>query len=344
MSNTKLVIKSPNFNHIFDRETGFSATWGKTLDDDPDYSPFGPLLLDIEISTICSKGCKACYKSNTSNGKNMNLDTFKLLASKLPKTVGQIAFGIGDIDGNPDLWNILAYCREINIVPNITINGARMKPEYYDNLVKYCGAVAVSHYSDDECFNAVKELTDRGLKQVNIHQILSQNTLEECFSLLEKYKTDERLGKLRAIVFLTLKPKGNRNVLEMVYNYNDYKKLIDKALDENIPVGFDSCGGPLFSQAIKGRSNYNSLMNLVEPCESMLFSLYFSVDGIAYPCSFAEGNYKGVNIRDVNDFLKDLWFAKEFVDFRNKSIASKDCNGCRNCVEFDLRLGGSLCK
>ena len=130
-------IRSKYYNHNFDTETGLSIRWGKTManEDDPILSPIGPEIADIEISTVCNgigktmdarKPCPWCYKSNTGCGSNMSFDTFKSIFHKLPKNLTQIAFGIGDIDGNPDLWRIMEYCRSNSynsVVPNITVNG-----------------------------------------------------------------------------------------------------------------------------------------------------------------------------------------------------------------------------
>ena len=94
-----------------------------------------------------------CYKSNTSQGKNMSLETFKKIFHKIPLNLTQIAFGIGDIDANPDLWKIMEYCRNNNynqVVPNITINGKRLTDEHIGMLAELCGAVAVSRYNPDE--------------------------------------------------------------------------------------------------------------------------------------------------------------------------------------------------
>jgi len=174
------TVTNPGYNYVFDYRTGYFARWGNTYAEDPQYSPVGPEILDIELSTICSNGCSFCYKDNNFHGKNMSLNTFKILFSKFPKNLTQIAFGIGDIDANPDLWKIMEHCREHKIVPNITINGAKMTSELYDNLVKYCGAVAASAYGLDTCYDAVQELTKRGLRQVNIHCLLSEETLAKC--------------------------------------------------------------------------------------------------------------------------------------------------------------------
>jgi len=103
LENSKLkILQSENYNYQFDKKNGMFMRWGKCIKDDPDFSPFGPEIADIEISTICSgvKGvgvCKFCYKSNTPKGSYMSLDTFKRLFAKFPPTLTQIAAGIGDL-------------------------------------------------------------------------------------------------------------------------------------------------------------------------------------------------------------------------------------------------------
>jgi hypothetical protein len=59
------VVASENYNYIFNRENGFFARWGKTKEDDPEFSPFGPEILDIEISEVCNMGCTFCFPSGT---------------------------------------------------------------------------------------------------------------------------------------------------------------------------------------------------------------------------------------------------------------------------------------
>jgi hypothetical protein len=67
------VVKSPGYNYLFNVKNGFFARWGKTIEDDPDFSPLGPEILDFEISTICNGGCSFCSPSgilvNTPDGK-----------------------------------------------------------------------------------------------------------------------------------------------------------------------------------------------------------------------------------------------------------------------------------
>jgi MoaA/NifB/PqqE/SkfB family radical SAM enzyme len=320
---------SPGYNYIFDEKTGFFARWGNTVSEDPDMSPIGPEIADVSVSSICHQSCKFCYQSNLPNGKNMSLETFKIVVDKMPSVL-QIALATGDVDANPDIWNMMEYARSKGIVPNITINGYRLTDEIVSNLVKYTGAVAVSLYSEDVCFNAVKRLTDAGQKQVNIHQLLSAETTTSCFSVLEKYKTDDRLKKLNAIVFLSLKQKGRGENYHTV-SKEDYQKLVDYAMENNIPIGFDSCGSLRFLNAISSREDYSEIIKLVEPCEASCFSSFVNVDGMYFPCSFLDGVFEGISVVDCKDFLQDVWFNPRVVEWRDKLIV-----GCRNCPVYKI--------
>lgn len=64
------VLQSEDCNYVFNKVNGTMMTWGKTMDDDPEYSKVGPFIADIEVTTIChginGVVCPFCYKSNTS--------------------------------------------------------------------------------------------------------------------------------------------------------------------------------------------------------------------------------------------------------------------------------------
>ena len=284
------IVKTPTYNYLFNAKTGFFARWGKNKSDDPIYSPIGPEILDYEVSEICHGGggglCDFCYKKNSSKGSNTTFESFKHIVDRMP-TVTQIAFGLGDIDGNPDLFKMFEYCREKNIVPNVTINGARMTPYYYDKLVEYCGAVAVSRYNDDECFDAVKELTDRGLRQVNIHQLVSKETYQDCLNVSNSILTDKRLEKLNAVVFLALKQKGRGESFHIL-EQDKFNNIVKFCTENNISYGADSCSAHKVLQAYEGTEEYEKVKTYVEPCESGLFSAYINVHGEFFPCSFSE--------------------------------------------------------
>ncbi len=336
-SNRNKILSSDNYNFIFDKVNGFFARWGKTNTEDPDYSPFGPEIADIEISTICNgvKGigpCKFCYKKNTGHGKYMNFETFKKLFHTLPKTVTQIAFGIGDIEANPDMWKIFDYSRENGVIPNVTINGEGITNDIADKLVSKCGAVAVSVYDKEKSYNAIKMLSDRGLKQVNIHFMICEETYEKAFEIMNDKMNDVRLKGLNAIVLLSLKPKGRASVGNNFTRLSQEKfnTLVEYALNNHIGIGFDSCGASKFIKAIVNRKDYEQLLVSVEPCESGLFSSYFNVEGKFFPCSFAEGNDEWKDGIDVIS-EPDWWNNSRVVKWRNDLLANK-----RLCPMYEI--------
>lgn len=333
-------VRSEEYNYNFDKTNGMFVRWGKTVDDDPTHSPYGNEILDIEVSTICNglgTSCAWCYKGNTGVGKNMSLETFKCIIDKIPKNVGQAALGIGDIDSNKDLWDMMKYSRSKGIIPNITINGYNLKDEYVENLVSLCGAVSVSKYTPkDYCYNAVKKLTDAGLKQCNIHQLISKQTLKSCYEVIDDFHSDERLSKLNAIVFMFLKPKGSRNRLDIV-SFDEYSKLIKYAVDKNVPFGGCSCQCSAMFKVLENLNMRDVAVSCCESCESLIFSHYINVDGVAYPCSFAEGEegIVGLDVLNCNDYMNDIWNSPSSVDWRNRLIDTTDSNGCRKCLIFN---------
>lgn len=333
-------IESPDYNYSFDKTNGMFARWGKTINDDPDYSPVGPEILDIEVTTKCKgpggKLCSFCYKANTPNGTNMSLEDFKTILHKMPKTLTQCAFGAdAQAESNPDLFSMMDYCRtnEYNqIVPNITV--ADISNNTADRLVDVCGAVAVSRYADkDICYNSVSRLTSRGLKQTNIHIMISEETYEQALETIHDRIHDERLKDLNAIVFLSLKQKG-RGKGHTPLSQEKFNTLVEKAFELGVGIGFDSCSAPKFLESIKDREDAKKLEVMVEPCESSAFSAYINSEGDFYPCSFSEdeGDWaNGISVVKCDDFMKDIWNAPRVTEFRDNLLKCK-----RNCPLFKV--------
>jgi len=337
-------LSSRDYNYHFNLKTGAFYRWGRTKEDDPKSGMLE--IFDLEVSEICNgipapgatvaTPCSHCYKSNTKAGKNMSFETFKLIFDKLPQSLTQIAFGIGDLDSNPDLIKMFEYCRhnEHNpgVVPNLTINGWGLTDEWVKTLKHHLGGVAVSRYENkDVCYDAVQKLSDAGMAQVNIHQVVANENLDQCYQLIDDAATDPRLKGLKAIVFLTLKPKGKRNTWTTIKDVKVYRALVEYAFEKGIGVGFDSCSAPTFLAAMKGHPKFEVLSQLSESCESDRFSGYANVDGIWSHCSFTEGlpNWGTVDLKTITDFNKEVWVSPEVKKFR----------GCLTCQKNDHIAG-----
>lgn len=332
----------PRYNFTFRKEDGFFVRWGETKEDDGDLNIGLPEIADIEIAEICEGvpgvgPCKFCYKSNTGNkGENMSLDTFKKVFEKLPKTIGQIAFGCGTLRRHPEMWDIFQYTKDNGVIPNLTINGDLDEHEF-DKIAEMCGACAVSIYDKDLSYDAVKKLTDRGMKQVNIHYMISEETYDGALELLNDRLTDPRLENLNAIVLLSLKQKGRAKKNFTQLSQEKFNNLFQFALENNVGCGFDSCSAQKAFAYVKENEQYKSLENMIEPCESSIYSVYINVRGELYPCSFSEGEGEwkdGLSVIECDNFLEDIWYSDKMRKFHNSVSNCRTCN--KSCPIYKI--------
>lgn len=329
------IFRSDNYNFNFSLRDGTFARWGKTQEDDPEWAPYGPEIMDIEISEGfgCPVSCPFCYKGNGKGDKavNMSLETFKKIFATFPKSLTQIAFGITSVGSHPELFDIFQHCRDNRVIPNVTINGMDpLTDEQINKLVKVCGAIAVSVVPPnmDTGINLINRLTTAGMKQVNIHYMISKQSIKNAYEMCRAIKSDQRLAGLNAIVFLGLKPKERGQAYDILPT-EDFVELVNFCLEHEIPFGFDSCSAPRFDKAV-GLSKLDDAMKKQllmrsERCESGLFSAYIDASGKYWHCSFGENRQDayGIDVTQVKDFVKEVWLSEPMVEWRLKLFALK---------------------
>lgn len=339
-STAKKIVRSPDYNYIFNKNNGFFVRWGKTKDEDPQVAP-APEILDIEVTEICNGPggipCPFCYKSNGPHKKaNMSFETFKRVLDKFPNTLTQIAIGAdAQCKTNPDIFKMMEYTRSKGIIPNITV--ADIDLATAKELKKYCGAVAVSRYENKSyCYDSIENLALAGMKYINIHMMLSHETLGMVHETMADYHMFSVLeDNLTAIVLLSLKKKGRGRSFNVVPQY-EFDFIVNNAFSNKVPLGFDSCSANKFMNSIKiwHPDKIDKFELFVEPCESGCFSSYVNVHGDFYPCSFVEGvgNWTtGINVENCDDFITDVWNHPRTQKFRDKLIYNN-----RNCPVFEV--------
>lgn len=248
----------------------------------------------------------------------------------------QIAYG-ADSHGiaNPEVFEMMSYARSVGVIPNITV--ANLSDDSADKFSKLCGAMSVSCYSDrNVCYDTIKKLTDRGMKQVNIHFVVHKYSKNIAIDVMKDMMTDERLKDMNAIVFLSLKKKGNGEQMQIL-SQEGFNEIINFAFENKIKFGMDSCSGAKFINSIHSREDFKKIMESVEPCESTKISSYINVAGKFYSCSFCENTEsfkEGVNVLDTN-FVKDVWENERTVTWRN-NLLEKNAKGDFSCPVFEV--------
>jgi hypothetical protein len=337
------LCRSLGYNYIFDKRNGKFARWGESLRDDPSFAPFGPELLDLEISVDgCPDAatCPFCYKDNA-GGKptNMTFGMFRAILDKFPRVLTQVAFGITGVQTNPDFLDMMRYCRSQGIIPNFTLTGTDLTGPLAREISKVVGAVAVSIHEHDplQGYDTVRCFHNYGVEQVNVHLVASKETLGFVRSVIEDIWTNGY--PVNAVVLLGMKPKGRARGKYTSLTVEELGSVVNTALDLGVGVGFDSCTAPKFEALVETwditEEEKSRYLRLSESCESSLFSAYVNVHGEYWHCSFAEDepSIKSVNLFDVRDFYKDLWYSPQVISFRNR-VLNTAVDGTRSCIVF----------
>ena len=366
---SKIVrAKDNSFHMAFRKADGLTLKWGKTTDEDPTHCPWGNEIADIEITTSCRgirdkdgnrSPCAFCYKANTPNGKYMSFETFKVIFDLMnqPKTMTQIAFGVdAECKTNPDVWRIMDYCIENGVVPNVTV--ADIDEETAENIVRRCGACAVSCYQRDKnrCYDSIELLVRKAREykgiehdfKVNMHLLVSHETEQFVFEVLNDRLTDQRLKDMGAVVLLSLKRKG-RGVAFRKMDDEVYKKVIFFLQDNHISYGSDSCGANRLMASLKeyykdkenGEEQYKKVIGCVEECESTKFSIFVNVKGEVFPCSFMEkeqGWETGIDLTDgkYKNYTTQVWNHPRLLEWRLMSMNCVDCQGKCKCPHYKI--------
>lgn len=330
------------FLYGFNPATGFYVRSG-ILDEnnrdtgiDPFMASF-PHLIDIGImghcihgkSGLCVKAGIGCYQSGLKiEMPNMSVQDFRLIIEQCKGRSNQFALGgRGDPEQHEQFETILQLCRDNEIVPNFTTSGYGMTPELARICKRYCGAVAVSWYRSEYTIKAIQLLLEADVK-TNIHYVLSNNSIDEAISRLERHDLPQGIN---AILFLLHKPAG-MGKSEQVLHYDDprvirFFELIDH---DSYPfkIGMDSCTVP---GTIK--NCHNQIMEAIDTCEGGRFSAYIGADMDMLPCSFDQSKRYAVSLRD--NTIEEAWNSSIFDRFREPLR-----NSCPNCIERKNCMGG----
>lgn len=311
------VFKAETYSTLFDTETGFEVIQGTGGHPDPFRLDF-PCMIDCGIMGHCDNKCPFCYQGDKQE-PNMDLNSFKRIIDEGKPFVNQIALGgRGDPNKHEHFKEIVEYSVKNAVVPNYTTSGKGLTKDQVE-ISKLCGAVAVSDYSYDHTYSALKTLMDAGIK-TNIHFLFSSLSIIRTLRILEGediWRGRVDIDRLNAVIFLLFKPQGRASNLK-------YWEVEDKMISYFIQrarkglckfkVGMDSC--------LVNRINRVSRLTeeekiFLDSCESGRMSVYITPDMKLVPCSFAESDIHGIPLKKRN--IKTCWeLGRSFYNVREK--------------------------
>lgn len=327
-------FKNDRYHLLFNTQTGYEVLYGRDQNPDPFFLDL-PSMCDIGIMGHCHNKCGICYQGNEKQ-PHMRLRDFKRIIDEVKHHTNQVALGgRGDPNLHPKFKEIIEYCRENNVVPNYTTSGKSLTDEHIE-ISKLCGAVAVSSYGKSFTFQAIQRFIEAGIK-TNIHFVLTKGSFFDAISLLYGYNpwpvyksrynyktTKVDLEKINAVVFLLFKPHGrgaNKEFLcPSLYQMKIFSELITSAKC-SFKVGMDSC---LVNHVIKHVEIPEHQMIALDTCESSRMSTYITPDMKLVPCSFADHEKMGVDLKQRS--IEDAWNnSKPFRKFRRILKQNPNC-------------------
>ena len=334
-------FENEDYEVYFNTKTGVEVLKGKDGND-----PFKtelPLLFDVGIMGSCLNKCYFCYQGRTTE-PHMTLENFKLLIDQVKHHTNQVALGgRGDPNLHPQFKEIVEYAIDNGVVPNYTTSGNGLTDEHIE-ISKMCGAVAVSDYSQDFTYDAIKRLMDAGIK-TNIHMIFSKPNYHTTMKILYGYnpwlsnsvevvvkKGTNRpkvskidLTRLNAVIFLLFKPQGEgKDKLNLIPSPMQIEAFSNKVFDPDckFKVGMDSC----LTNHVMNYANPNKIQKMaVDTCEASRMSVYVSPSMQLIPCSFADHPEWGIQINGKKD-IHYLWNrSMKFNSFRSRLKKNPSC-------------------
>ncbi len=295
-----------------------------------------PETVHLSITGRCNLNCPFCYgKSKTDDLSTTEI--FNLIDELSSMGVFQLAIGGGEPFLRADIFKIVDYCQQKNIVANITSNGILITDDVAQKIRNKVGQVNIS-YNEAVAAKRFKSAL-RILLKHNITTGVNLLVTKDILFDLAKIIKELLKYKIAKIVILRPKPCSNKKW----YKENKLKK---KELLE-LKIILDK-----YSKRINVDCSLTCLMHNIPEQELRKNAVYGCVAGMrfctiknngdVFPCSFFNTqNFLAGNIRISN--FKTIWHGSEiFEKFRKmnnkigghcKSCGIRNyCKGCRRIV------------
>ena len=158
--------KNGNYTVHIDLDTGTKIR----VNDLDNLTPSFPESMDIKITDYCDMECKMCHENSGRGGRHGDIMSAKFIDSLHPYT--ELAIGGGNPLSHPDLEEFLRKCKELKLVPSMTVHQAHFMKNldtlrrFRDEKLIYGLGVSLSLVNDD-LIDAIKEFPNAVIHVIN---------------------------------------------------------------------------------------------------------------------------------------------------------------------------------
>ncbi len=273
--------------------------------------PGGPLSLAIESTAKCNLFCPMCPRENIYfPPKDMELDLFRKIIDEGKDFLEfAVPYGVGEPLLNPEIFEMIAYCRTSGVPSGISTNATTLTEEASRRLIQsgldyiifaFDGATAATFekYRKGADFEKVRE---------NIHTFLrvKRELKSRIFCILQMVRLKDNRNEIPDLIRMW-----------RIEGMDEIRIKKDEVHNEGSAIPGDQAERP----------------GLRHPCYLLWRGpMYIHYDGTVFPCCYIYPQEPIGNMRRSS--LSEIWNSERMVKLRQAHIRGDlaEYKACQNC-------------
>ena len=294
-----------------------------------------PMDAHFALTTRCNLFCRGCYSTTAADEPHdIDFEKAKRIIDNLARMqVFSVSFGGGEPTLYPHLFELAAYARSKNVLPNITTNGVNMTAGLAERM-RVFGSVHISLHAIKDCAQVEKAaelLKAAGVRQTGLNLLLTNDTVPRLESIFKWAKT---LGFQRVLCLRYKTTEKNKSITGMSVE-QDYRSVFTDIMRYGKKYRLKVMSDCSAVQEYAGcREISKKLLFFLDTngCQGGNAYIAITVEGLVKPCSFWGEAFFDAETMTQADWLYD----QKIVAFRNARRSGR----CHACEYFYLCNGG----
>ncbi|NLK93842.1 MAG: radical SAM protein [Clostridiales bacterium] len=308
-----------------------------------------PNSFNIELTTRCPLRCPQCY-CFLDSGMDIDIE----VAKKYIKEASNIGVNYVNLSGGetlayPNLFKLISFCTENNIISSIAISGWNFDKKVLSKLI-HCGINSISvslNGSTEEinsktrdgykfAINALDVLNKSNFNNYTINWVAHNSNIDDFTNLVKLAKK----YNVRDISVLSAKPDASfrMDTIPTIDNFIKLGDFIKGYKDDKLEINVEDC-----YQSLLFYVNEDNLYK--DYCMAGVKNFSISVEGKFTPCrhiNYEEEASSIIEYWENSMFLKKL--RKSNLDVREPCVSCKYCDKCNPCAAINYKVNNELYK